>query len=144
MAQSWAIGPGPGEVSMSRSEALTRGIRVQVQSQYLPERSSPEASRWLFVYRVRIANEGDENVQLLSRRWEITDARGRVEVVEGPGVVGKQPLLRPGEEFEYVSSCPLGTSFGVMHGTYQMACADGRRFDVEIAPFALGQPATLH
>ena len=129
---------------MSASDAVTRGVRIRVQSQYLAERSDPDENRWFYVYQVNIANEGTETVKLESRHWIITDARGHVEDVKGPGVVGEQPVLHPGEAFEYVSGCPLGTSFGVMHGSYQMVTDGGERFDAEIAPFALGEPTTVH
>ena len=129
---------------MSASEAVTRGIRVEVEAQYVPERSLPEESKWFFSYRVRISNEGDSRVQLLSRHWVITDAHGRTEEVRGTGVVGEQPVLEPGESFEYTSFCPLGTPFGSMHGTYQMAREDGGTFDAEIAPFALAEPFSIH
>jgi ApaG protein len=128
-----------------RSEAVTRGVRVVVRSQLVPERSDPETGQWLFAYRVRITNEGGAPVQLVSRHWVIIDGRGRVEEVRGPGVVGEQPLLRPGEAFEYTSSCPLRTAHGTMHGSYQMVRPDdASRFDAEIAPFALGEPEAVH
>jgi ApaG protein len=126
------------------SEASTRDIRIKVSTQYVPERSDPSARRWLFAYRVRIANEGSQTVQLLSRHWVITDANGHVEEVKGPGVVGQQPILEPGDRFEYTSACPLSTSFGIMNGTYQMITTDGEQFDAEIAPFSLGEPDTVH
>ncbi|HVO26603.1 MAG TPA: Co2+/Mg2+ efflux protein ApaG [Candidatus Margulisiibacteriota bacterium] len=126
------------------SEAITRGIRIQVQSRYVPERSQPQQSQWFFVYHVRISNEGTEPAQLVSRHWIITDANGHVEEVKGPGVVGKQPMLGPGEEFEYTSFCPLPTPFGTMHGTYQMVTPDGRTFDAEIAPFSLAEPHAIN
>ncbi|MDX1389047.1 MAG: Co2+/Mg2+ efflux protein ApaG [Acidobacteriota bacterium] len=129
---------------MSRSEAVTRGIRVEVESRYLPERSAPEQQRWFFVYRVRITNEGDERVQLLSRHWIITDALGEVEEVRGPGVVGAQPVLEPGTEFEYTSFCPLPTPFGSMRGTYQMVTDDGEPFDATIATFTLNEPLSIN
>ena len=129
---------------MSASEAVTRGVRVQVVSQLVPEQSSPAERRWFFVYRVRIRNEGDGTVALQSRHWVITDANGRIEEVRGPGVVGEQPVLAPGEGFEYVSACPLPTSHGIMHGTYQMVTEGGEEFDAVIAPFRLGEPQVLH
>jgi len=129
---------------MSRSEACTRGIRVKVQSQYIPERSSPDASQWFYAYTVQIRNEGLETVKLLGRHWIITDANGQVQEVRGEGVVGEQPVLAPGESFQYTSACPLNTSFGTMHGTYQMVVQDGGDFEVEIAPFSLTQPYTIH
>ena len=128
----------------STSEAVTNHVRVEVESQYLPERSQPFQSEWFFAYTVHITNEGAETVQLLSRHWIITDATGHVEQVKGPGVVGEQPVLEPGESFEYTSSCPLKTSTGFMRGTYQMVTEAGVHFDVEIAPFALHEPYTVH
>ncbi len=129
---------------MFTSEATTRGIRIRVRSAYVPERSSPEQHQWFFIYTVQISNEGSEPAQLVSRHWIITDAHGRVEEVKGPGVVGKQPLLQPGESFEYTSACPLPTPFGTMHGTYQMVVPDGDGFDAEIAAFTLAEPHALH
>ena len=128
----------------STSEALTNNVRVEVESQYAPEHSQPFQSQWFFYYTVRITNEGVKTVQLLSRHWIITDATGQIEEVRGPGVVGEQPLLTTGESFQYTSGCPLKTSTGVMRGTYQMVTEDGDRFDVEIAPFALHEPYTVH
>ena len=126
------------------SEALTRGVRVVVQSEYAPERSEPAKSQWFFLYTVSISNEGPDTVQLLTRHWLITDGTGHVEEVRGPGVVGKQPPLKPGESFEYTSGCPLATPFGVMEGTYQMVTQSGDRFDAKIAPFTLSEPYTVH
>lgn len=126
------------------SEAITNNVRVEVESQYAPERSQPFESEWFFLYTIRITNEGHTTVQLLSRHWIITDAIGKVEEVRGPGVVGEQPVLGPGESFQYTSGCPLKTSSGVMRGTYQMVTEDGDHFDVEIAPFALHEPYTVH
>ena len=119
--------------------AVTRGVRVDVESEYVSERSEPEDNNYFFAYRVRISNEGEETVQLLSRHWIITNADGRMEEVEGPGVVGKQPTLAPGESFEYTSFCPINTPIGTMHGTYQMVTDDGENFDVEIPPFTLAE-----
>jgi len=130
--------------SLERSEAVTRGIRVEVQSVFVPERSDPDDAQWFFAYRVRITNEGDQPAQLVSRHWVIIDGHGRVEEVRGPGVVGEQPTLGPGEAFEYTSACPLRTPQGSMHGTYQMLGPGGERFDAEIAPFALGKPEAVH
>ena len=130
---------------MSTSEALTRGIRVSAQSVFVPERSDPDENRWFYAYTVRITNEGDEAVQLLTRHWVITDANGRVEEVRGPGVVGQQPVLKPGDSFQYTSACPLQTSFGTMHGSYQMVVNDtGERFDAEVGLFPLGEPEVIH
>jgi ApaG protein len=127
------------------SEAITNNVRVEVESQYVPQRSRPFENQWLFSYTVRITNERYETVQLLSRHWIITDATGHTEEVKGPGVVGERPVLGPGEAFQYTSACPLSTSSGVMRGTYQMVTEDGQHFDVEIAPFALREPPyTVH
>ena len=126
------------------SEAVTRQIRVTVTAQYAPEHSTPADKRWFFHYTIEIANEGTETAQLLSRHWIITDANDHVEEVRGLGVVGKQPVLKPGGSFTYTSGCPLTTSFGTMHGTYTMAAADGEQFDIEIAPFTLSEPYTVH
>jgi ApaG protein len=129
---------------MFSSEAVTRSIRVYVESEYAAERSRPAHCEWFFLYTVTISNEGPEPVQLLTRHWIITDGTGHVEEVRGPGVVGQQPMLQPGEAFEYTSGCPLRTPFGVMHGTYQMVGASGERFDATIAPFTLSGPYTVH
>jgi ApaG protein len=129
---------------MPDSEALTRGIRVRVRSQYVPERSRPADRHWFFAYTVSIANEGDQPVRLISRHWIITDAEGHIEEVRGPGVVGEQPRLEPGEEHRYSSACPLGTPFGTMHGTYQMTTDAGEQFEVEIAPFSLSEPYAIN
>jgi ApaG protein len=126
------------------SDATTRGVRVQVRSSYVPERSSPEESHYFFAYRVRISNLGEETVQLVSREWIITDAEGNRQQVNGPGVVGEQPILEPGERFEYTSFCPLPTAIGSMHGTYQMVAAGGEQFDAEIPPFSLAIPTALN
>lgn len=129
---------------MNASEAITRGIRVRVRSRFVPERSDPERHHWFFLYTVEITNIGHETARLVSRHWIITDAEGRVQEVKGPGVVGEQPLLAPGQSFTYTSACPLPTSYGTMHGTYQMVTETGERFEAEIAPFWLGRPETLH
>ncbi|TNF35887.1 MAG: Co2+/Mg2+ efflux protein ApaG [Deltaproteobacteria bacterium] len=129
------------------SEATTQGVQVTVQAVYVPERSDPDHSYYFFAYQVRIANVGDDVVQLLSRHWIITDANGHVEHVRGPGVVGETPVLHPGQSFTYTSACPLRTPVGAMHGTYQMVFpVDDERegFDAEIAPFTLAMPDTLN
>lgn len=126
------------------SDATTEGIRVQVRSRYLPERSAPQRGEYLFAYTVRISNQGDETAQLVSREWIITDGDGRVQRVQGPGVVGEQPLLVPGESFEYTSFCPLPTPLGSMHGSYHMQRPDGRSFEARIAPFSLAVPNSLN
>lgn len=129
---------------MFTSEAVTRGVRVRVESRYDPERSDPARNQWFFLYSITIANEGTGAVQLMTRHWIITDGTGKVEEVRGPGVVGKQPILKPGESFEYTSGCPLNTAFGVMEGTYQMVTDDGELFDAKIAAFTLSEPYTVH
>jgi ApaG protein len=129
---------------MTTSEAVTRGIRVKVRARYVPEHSSPDRRRWFFAYTVTIENEGDERAQLLSRHWIITDADGNVEEVQGPGVIGEQPVIDPGEHFEYTSACPLPTPFGSMRGSYQMVTPRGDLFDVAIAPFALNEPYSVN
>jgi ApaG protein len=126
------------------SDTTTRGIRVQVTSTYLPERSSPRDCQYLFAYHIRISNVGSETAQLVSREWVITTADGEVERVKGPGVVGEQPVLTPGSSFEYTSYCPLKTSVGSMQGSYQMMTADGEKFEAHIAPFTLAEPHALH
>ena len=128
---------------MSSSEAITNNIRVHVDSEYDPSRSNPDRNQWFFLYTVRIANEGRETVRLISRHWIITDAVGKVEEVRGPGVVGKQPVLAPGESFEYTSGCPLTLPFGTMHGTYQMVNDHSDEFEIEIAPFTLQESPRL-
>ena len=120
------------------SEAVTRDIRVEVLSRHSAENSGP--GEWVFEYTVRITNVGKDTVHLLARHWIITDALERTREVQGPGVVGKQPILKPGESFQYSSWCPLKTPTGTMHGTYQMVGADGSAFDIDIAPFALKAP----
>ena len=126
------------------SNAVTQGIRVTVRAVYVPEQSAPRAQRYVFAYTVRIANEGTESAQLRTRHWVIKDADGKVEEVRGPGVVGQQPLLRPGEHFEYTSGCVLATPRGEMRGTYQMHRSDGNAFDADIAPFSLALPYSLN
>ena len=126
------------------SDALTRGIRVAVESRYLPERSSPSGRQYAFAYTVTITNEGDHPTRLVSRHWIITDADGNVQEVRGDGVVGAQPRLAPGQSFEYTSWCMLPTPHGTMHGTYQMVRDDGDKYDAEIAPFLLAQPNSLN
>ena len=125
---------------MSSSEATTKNIRVRVDSRYDPGRSRPDQSQWFFLYTVSITNEGTDTVQLISRHWVITDAIGKVQEVRGPGVVGNQPVLAPGQSFQYTSGCPLTMPFGTMHGTYQMVNERNEQFDIEIAPFALTEP----
>jgi ApaG protein len=129
---------------MFTSEALTRGVRVQVLARYSPERSQPADSKWFFLYTVTISNEGHETVQLLTRHWMVSDASGLIDEVRGPGVVGKQPTLAPGESFEYTSGWPLSSPFGILEGTYQMITEAGESFDATIAPITLSEPYTVH
>ena len=129
---------------MYTSEAVTRGVRVHVTARYSPQHSDPTQKQWFFLYTVEITNDGIDTAQLLSRHWIITDANERVEEVRGQGVVGKQPVLRPGESFRYTSGCPLSTPFGSMRGTYHMVTQGGEAFDAEIAPFALTEPYIVH
>lgn len=126
-------------------EAVTRKVRVHVESEFAPGRSSPMHNKWFFLYTIRITNEGTETVQLLSRHWIITDAMGDVREVRGPGVIGKQPVLGPGESFEYTSGCDLPTPFGTMRGTYQMVTDEREDFEIEIPAFTLSEPYnTIH
>jgi ApaG protein len=130
---------------VSTSEVVTRGVRVKVESQFSPDHSDPREHRFFFVYTIRISNEGEATVQLINRHWIITDANGRIEEVRGPGVVGKQPVLKAGESFEYSSGCPLRTRFGSMYGEYEMLIVDtGERFDATIAPFPLRLSGTFN
>lgn len=120
--------------------ATTRQIRVTVEPAWLEEQSNPRENRFVWAYRVQIRNLGAETVQLRTRHWMITDARGHVEHVRGPGVVGKQPRLEPGQAFEYTSGAPLTTPTGFMGGTYRMMTSGGESFDIEIPTFSLDSP----
>ncbi|MEP9396827.1 Co2+/Mg2+ efflux protein ApaG [Mesorhizobium sp. KR2-14] len=124
--------------------AVTRNIEVSVEPFYLEERSNPTESRYVWGYRVTIANQSDEFVQLLSRYWQITDESGRVEEVRGSGVVGEQPELNPGDSYQYMSGCPLTTPSGIMVGRYTMRNERDELFDVEIPAFSLDLPGTAH
>jgi ApaG protein len=124
---------------------VTRGIRVEVSAHYVPERSRPSDGHWFFAYHIRIENAGTETVKLVSRHWIIANAHDEEEEVRGPGVVGAQPVLEPGQQFEYTSFCPLDTPFGSMRGTYQMlVIGSGEQFDAEIATFALVEPFSVN
>lgn len=125
---------------MFSSEAVTNGVRVHVESSFDPLRSRVGENQWFFLYTITIANEGEQRIQLMSRHWIITDEAGRIEEVRGTGVVGEQPVLEPGETFEYTSGCPLPTPTGTMQGTYQMRTDAGSTFEAEIAPFLLSEP----
>ncbi|KQU62186.1 Co2+/Mg2+ efflux protein ApaG [Sphingomonas sp. Leaf339] len=118
----------------------TLGVTVRVSVSYLPEQSEPARGRWFWAYHIRLENEGDQTVQLLTRHWIITDGRGARHTVEGEGVVGEQPLIDPGASFDYVSGCPLATPTGAMQGSYRMIGEDGATFDVDIPRFALIAP----
>lgn len=128
----------------STSEATTEGVHIHVTAHYSNEHSNPLSNHWFFLYTIRIRNDRSEQVQLLSRHWVITDATGEVREVQGEGVVGKQPLIQPGEAFEYTSGCPLETPFGEMEGTYQMVREDGSSFEARIGRFQLSEPTSLH
>lgn len=124
-------------------EATTRNIRVRVDPSFLEKDSAPEQGYYFWAYTVEIDNRGGETVQLLSRHWKITDSQGRTQEVRGPGVVGEQPTLSPGETFRYTSGAPLRTPSGIMLGWYQMTSEDGENFDVVIPPFSLDSPYAL-
>jgi ApaG protein len=121
-------------------ELETRSIRVAVKPAYLDDQSDPEDDRYVWSYTVTIENRGQEPVQLLSRYWNIVDGTGRVQEVRGAGVVGAQPVIGPGESFQYTSGCPLETASGTMSGRYQMMSASGESFEAEIPPFLLESP----
>lgn len=118
----------------------TRSITVKVKPVFLEDQSSPRDNHFVWAYRVRIENNGEETVQLLNRHWRITDALGRVQEVRGAGVVGEQPVLQPGGAFEYTSGAPLKTPSGIMAGTYQMETPSGERFDIATPTFSLDSP----
>ena len=120
--------------------AVTRAIRVEVEPIYLHEQSEPDDGQFVWAYRVQIENEGPETVQLLTRYWQITDGMGRVQEVRGAGVVGEQPVLNPGESYEYTSGTPLPTPSGIMQGSYQMRSNSGEKFDIKIPAFSLDCP----
>ena len=122
-----------------------RRIDVRARTMYVPEQSKPDQNRFFFAYTITIENTGSVPAKLLSRHWIITDANGRVQEVQGEGVVGEQPHLDPGESFEYTSAAMIETPLGTMHGSYQMVTDDGDSFDAPIAPFRLAQTEqTLH
>jgi ApaG protein len=126
------------------TETVTGGIRISVRTAFVPERSNPRDSYYVFAYEVTIANDGPEPARLLTRHWVITDAEGNVEEVVGDGVVGETPYLEPGEHFTYTSFCPLRTETGTMHGTYGMVRPNGARFDAAIPRFTLSEPYTIN
>ena len=121
--------------------ATTGGVTVRVAVSYLPEQSEPRRGRWFWAYHIRLENDSEGVVQLLTRHWIITDGRGARHSVEGEGVVGEQPLIAPGASFDYVSGCPLQTPTGAMQGSYRLIREDGAAFDAAIPRFALSAPA---
>ncbi|HLP70093.1 Co2+/Mg2+ efflux protein ApaG [Ciceribacter ferrooxidans] len=123
--------------------ALTQDIEVSVEPYYLEEQSDPDDGRYVWGYRVAITNHSDRSVRLVNRYWHITDQNGQVDEVTGPGVVGEQPQLRPGDTYEYSSGCPLDTPSGVMFGHYQMETDEGDLFEVAIPAFSLDAPGML-
>ena len=125
-------------------EAITAGIKVQVVSKFIPEHTNPDIPRYFFAYWVTITNVSDITFKLLDRHWEITDALGKLEVIDGEGVIGKQPTIKPGESFSYNSFCPLETEFGMMTGHYQVKQEDGHFLKVEIPKFHLLSPFTVN
>lgn len=122
----------------------TNGIRVQVTTMYMPDRSAPREGKFLFAYHITISNNGDETAQLLRRHWIITDAEGDVQEVRGDGVVGEQPVIQPGNSYEYTSYCDLKTNVGTMQGSYTMVRPGGETFDAQISPFTLAVPNALN
>tara|TARA_Y100000815_G_C12924068_1_gene342817 strand:- start:97 stop:489 length:393 start_codon:yes stop_codon:yes gene_type:complete len=120
--------------------ATTRNITVRVQPQFLAEQSDPVSDQYVWLYTINIENGGTEAVQLLNRHWIITNAVGHVEEVQGPGVIGEQPVLQPGDSFQYTSGCPLRTPSGMMVGTYEMVGPGDERFDIDIPAFSLDSP----
>jgi ApaG protein len=129
-----------GSTEAAVYRATTRNIEVGVTPRFLDERSSPERGQYFWAYTIEIVNRGAETVQLKSRHWRITDALGRTQDVRGAGVVGEQPVLKPGQSFEYTSGVPLTTASGFMAGSYGMETAQGERFDIEIPAFSLDSP----
>ncbi len=127
-------------MSKRQYEETTRGITIKVEPAFLDDQSEPEENRFLWAYHITIENHGTEPVQLLSRYWRITDSRGRVREVRGPGVVGEQPTIAPGQAFDYTSGAPLETPSGFMTGTYSMRASSGESFEVGIPMFALESP----
>lgn len=121
--------------------ATTRGVTVRVSVSFLPEQSEPAKGRWFWAYHIRLENEGDQAVQLLTRHWLITDGRGARHEVRGEGVVGEQPVIEPGQSYDYVSGCPLHTPTGAMEGSYHMVAGDGSSFEAAIPRFPLVGPA---
>lgn len=126
------------------SDTLTRGVRIIARPRYVPEQSDPANNQYVFAYHITIRNEGSRTVKLVSRHWIITNGEGSVEEVRGTGVVGHQPVLKTGEQFEYTSGCPLDTPVGTMHGEFNMVIDGDEKFDARIAPFRLAVPRALN
>jgi len=125
-------------------EAITSGIKVQVVSKFIPEHTNPDIPRYFFAYWVTITNDSESTIKLLDRHWEITDANGRLEVIDGEGVIGKQPIIKSGTSFSYNSFCPIETEFGVMAGYYQVKREDGHFMKIEIPKFKLISPFSIN
>ena len=125
-------------------EAITFGIKVQVVSKFIPEHTNPDIPRYFFAYWVTITNDSETPIKLLNRHWKITDATGKLEVVDGEGVIGKQPLINVGASFSYNSFCPLETEFGIMMGHYQVEREDGHFMKIEIPKFQLISPFSIN
>ncbi len=126
------------------SKTITNGIRIEVKSSFLPERSNPPKPLFIFAYHITIKNEGDQPAELKDRYWHITDANGNIEEIRGPGVVGNHPRLQENETFEYTSFCPLPTAFGVMKGSFRMMRDNGESFEAKIEPFKLSVPFSVN
>ena len=126
------------------SEAITSGIKVQVVSKYISEHTNPDIPRYFFAYWVTIINETETAIKLMDRHWEITNSIGKLEVVDGEGVIGKQPIIKPGEAFSYNSFCPIDTEFGMMSGHYQVKREDGHFMKIKIPQFQLISPFSIN
>ena len=126
------------------ASAVTEGVRIDVRSEYSHSRSAPNNNHWFFVYTITITNEGEDAAKLVNRHWVITNAAGEVSEVRGPGVVGENPRLAPGESFTYTSACPLETSFGTMSGTYEFERDDGLKFSAKVPTFSLAMPYAIN
>ncbi len=126
------------------NEADINNIRVDVQTRYIEDQSNPEQNYYVFAYTITIQNKGQQSAQLLTRHWVITDSNQKVQEVRGDGVVGEQPLLKPGEQFVYTSGTMLETAVGTMKGSYQMLADDGSQFDATVDEFVLSTPRVLH
>lgn len=139
LAQPWDF-----VCNSSMSETKIYQITVSARTMFIPEQSDIEAGRYVFAYTITIANTGNTTAQLISRHWIITDGMNQVQEVRGMGVVGEQPMLKPGESFEYTSGTAIATPVGTMRGSYQMVAEDGNKFDAEISEFTLSMPRVLH